>query len=484
MSDQRADDSKDRLPDVGDSALAGLREDGAAAPTAVLAEGSAAPLGPGREPRHFAPPAAGTLAAHATTSYAHACEIAAIALADISEYNQAVGSLTQVLPAATASRGRDGMTEQMPFAAPAGEPSADAAPSRRRVPRAAVVLLAVLALALAGVAAFFALGGPAYVASMLAEVDEETVRSVLEDDEAFMRGFASNDYVEERPYALSDVRIEQVIKVGDDLVRVEAAAVLANEFFESDCTATLSFARASRADEYPDFDHVERDEGAAWIGYVAEASAETRALAGVSHDPEFPEGFDPSFDAESQTCAFTKEEPLDLWFGTRTVSTPYTYSFDGRAWTRAAGEAESSLAISPDALDGAYGSGEGDAVRMGAFKVVNFDAADNTFTIEYRASTSGLSPQTISGVISCTLEVSPAEEGRETYRQSDGYVYAFHGQGTSTGGEGTSQIEGYLGLDGQIVFEFSGDYTKPAFLFGDPSNEAMSISGIVMRQAG
>ena len=221
--------------------------------------------------------------------------------------------------------------------------------------------------------------------------------------------------------------------------------MLANEFFESDCTATLSFARASRADEYPDFDHVERDEGAAWIGYVAEASAETRALAGVSHDPEFPEGFDPSFDAESQTCAFTKEEPLDLWFGTRTVSTPYTYSFNGRAWTRAAGEAESSLAISPGALDGAYGSGEGDAVRMGAFKVVNFDAADNTFTIEYRASTSGLSPQTISGVISCTLEGSPAEEGRETYRQSDGYVYAFHGQGTSTGGEGTSQIEGYLG---------------------------------------
>lgn len=458
-----------------------------ALPTEVLAEGSAvAGAASAYVPAHAAPRPAGSLAATATTAYAHACEIVAIALADLSEYNQAVGSLTQVLPMATASRpagGRDGWTQAIPHVAPepfAPDTDGPAPARRRRVPRAVIVLAVLAVLAALGVAGFLALGGPA----MFSKVELADVERVLASDEAFMQGFTSTEYVEPAPYELSDVEITQVEEAEDGTVRVDATAVLKNEYFESDCIAVLSFVRASQADGRQEFDHLERPErGDGWIGYVAQATGESRAVAGVSRDPEFGEGFSASFDAAAQTCSYTHEAAQELWFGTRTDATPYTYAFDGRAWSRAAGEQTSSFAFSPAALDGAYGSAEGDAVRMGAFKIVNFDAASGTFSIEYRASTGGLSPQTVSGVIDCALEVAPADDATATYRQADGYVYTFAGDGTSTAGAGSSHIEGYLGLDGSIVFEFAGDYTKPAFLFGDPSNETMTISGVVTRQS-
>ena len=81
------------------------------------------------------------------------------------------------------------------------------------------------------------------------------------------------------------------------------------------------------------------------------------------------------------------------------------------------------------------------------------------------------------------MSSSPASEGSGDFSQSDGYVYTFVGDGTSSAGDGASHIEGVLGLDGEIFFDFSGDYTKPAFLFGNPSNETMTISGSVGKTA-
>lgn len=434
--------------------------------------------------------ASGKLAKTATSTYAAACELVAIARADLAEYNQAVSSLTQVLPTATATLqqgGRDGWTQALhrPVASDAVDAdSLDEKPKKRRLPRWAVVLIAVLLLGGAGVGAFFALGGPAYVASMLAEVDEPAVSAVLEQDGAFMRGFASNDYVGESAYQLSEVRITQAVTEEDGSVLVDAEATLSNEFFKSECLVHLIFVHASQADRYPSMQDVETatSPDGEWLGTLSQSSATTRAIAGVTNDPEFPEGFSATFDEAAQTCSYTGTSALDMWFGSRKTSTPYTYSFDGQVWTRAAGESTEEFSYNADALAGYYAAQDGDASRMTSFRIVDFDASTGAFSIEYKASSGGFNPQTISGVIACQMSSEPAGEGSGSFRQADGFVYAFSGDGQSSGGDGTAHIEGVLGLDGSILFDFSGDYTKPAFLFGNPSNESMWISGSVVKQ--
>lgn len=432
------------------------------------------------------------LAKTATSTYAAACELVAIARRDLAEYNQAVSSLTQVLPTATATLqqgGRDGWTQALQRPSVAGAvdaQGADEEPKKRRVPRWVIVLIVVLLLGGAGVAGFFALGGPAYIASMLAEVDESAVAAVLEQDDAFMRGFASNDYVDESAYQLSGVRITQAVTEDDGSVLVDAEATLTNEFFKSDCLVHLVFVHASQADRYPSMQDAETatSPDGEWLGTLSQSSATTRAIAGVTNDPEFPEGFSATFDEASQACAYTGVSSLDMWFGSRKTSTPYTYAFDGQAWTRTAGEPTEEFSYNADALAGYYSGQDGDAGRMSSFRIVDFDAATGSFSIEYKASSGGFNPQVISGVISCQMASEPAGEGSGSFRQADGFVYAFSGDGQSSGGDGAAHIEGVLGLDGSILFDFSGDYTKPAFLFGNPSNESMEISGSVAKQQG
>ncbi|MDY2777720.1 MAG: hypothetical protein SOU51_05025 [Collinsella sp.] len=486
MSDERPLNDADAIPGIESSPLLAARasDDEGTAVTEVLdadpAEDPAPTIDAPAEPAPASP-----LAATATASYAHACQIVAIALSDLAEYNQAVGSLTQVLPTASAvasSRsGRDGQTARISRPAPdeASVPDTDvSARTRHRIPRRAAIGLGLAAVVALAAALLLASGAP----SLFSRVEVADVERTLAADPDFMDGFASDDYVDPSAYELADVSITQVEEDGEGLVRVDATASLRNDSFESDCLAVLLFSRASQVENHPEFEGASVPDGAEWVGVVVQATAETRAIAGVTRDADFPEGFSARFDAKAQSCTYEHLEAIDLWFGERTITTPYTYAFDGVAWTRSAGEAVDSFAFGASALDGSFSASEGDAVRMGAFEISSFNATSGAFTIEYRASTAGLAPQTISGVIDCTVEPAPATDDTASYRQADGYVYAFRGDGTSTGGEGTSHIEGYLGLDGSIVFAFSGDYTKPAFLFGDPSNETMEVSGIVSRR--
>lgn len=454
------------------------------ASSAALDSGDVRDVQPGSDPGRPR-----SLAATATRVYADACELVAIALMDIAEYDMAVGSLTQVLPTATAAYtrgGRDGWTQEI--AQPVDARTA-AAPEekkpRRRIPRLAIALgIAVLAIG-AAAGAFFYFDGPGYIASMTAEVDDAAVTAVLEGNAEFMAGFAASDYVAASPYALSDVRIERAERAEDGSVTVEATAKLANESFSSDCAVTLSFVHSSQLDRFPSFEGVEHAESpdGEWTGALLSSTATTRAIAGVTVDPEFGDAFAPAFDEATQTCTFTSSSTSSLWFGSWSSATPYTYTFDGTAWSRAEGETSSSFAYDADAIAGSYAAVSGDASRMTSFKIVGFDAQQGTFTLEYKASSTGFSPQAISGVLTCTMSSSPASEGSGDFSQSDGYVYTFVGDGTSSAGDGTSHIEGVLGLDGEIFFDFSGDYTKPAFLFGNPSNETMAISGSVDKTA-
>lgn len=419
-----------------------------------------------------------SLAGTATPAYADACAQAADALQDLLEHNLAMTSLTAVLPPHDAPlyrAGRDGSTQAMPRVASEEPADAPGEPRRPRISRRAAVALSVAAVLVCAAGAFFALGGP----SLLARVSEADVERVLAADPGFMDGFASNDYVVPSEYSLSDVRITQTQTDSDGAVMVDAAATLENESFSSDCLVILKFARAQDADRIPELSSAPRADGETWVGAVVQSSAETRAIAPVTADPDFPQGIDVSFDADAQTCSFEDVTEDGLWFGARTTTVPYTYSFDGAAWSRAAGEADSSFALDADALAGAYAASGSGAGSFSAFALRGVDAAAGTFTIEYKASTGGLAPQTVTGVIECALEVRA--DADSSLRQPDGYVYAFAGEGTSTGGAGASRIEGAIGLDGTLIVDATVDYTRPAFLFGPASDEELAISGTLAR---
>lgn len=419
------------------------------------------------------------LAATATPAYADACAQASEALQDLLEHNLAMTSLTSVLPRQDAPlyrAGRDGSTQAMPRVLEVEPPRPaddDPAPRRPRVSRRTALVLAVVACA---VGAFFAFGGPA----LFSQVTEADVERVLAADSSFMDGFASNDYVTPSAYELSDVRITQTQTDADGAVVVDATATLANESFSSDCLVILKFARAQDADRISDLAGAQRIEGETWAGAIVQSSATTRAIAPVTSDPDFPRGLDVTFDAEAQTCSFESATTDELWFGVRTTTVPYTYSFDGESWSRSAGDASSSFALNADALAGAYAPSGSGAGAFSTFTVRGVDAGAAAFTIEYKATSGGLAPQTVTGIIECSFTIEP--DGDSSLRQSDGYVYAFTGEGTSSGGAGSSKIEGAIGLDGTLVVDATVDYTRPAFLFGSASDEQLAISGTLAHE--
>lgn len=419
------------------------------------------------------------LAATATPAYADACAQASEALQDLLEHNLAMTSLTSVLPRQDAPlyrAGRDGSTQAMPRVLEVEPPRPaddDPAPRRPRVSRRTALVLAVVACA---VGAFFAFGGPA----LFSQVTEADVERVLAADSSFMDGFASNDYVTPSAYELSDVRITQTQTDADGAVVVDATATLANESFSSDCLVILKFARAQDADRIPDLAGAQRIEGETWAGAIVQSSATTRAIAPVTSDPDFPRGLDVTFDAEAQTCSFESATTDELWFGVRTTTVPYTYSFDGESWSRSAGDASSSFALNADALAGAYAPSGSGAGAFSTFTVRGVDAGAAAFTIEYKATSGGLAPLTVTGIIECSFTIEP--DGDSSLRQSDGYVYAFTGEGTSSGGAGSSKIEGAIGLDGTLVVDATVDYTRPAFLFGSASDEQLAISGTLAHE--
>ncbi|MBM6952511.1 hypothetical protein [Enorma phocaeensis] len=474
--------------------------DDASAPTVSLADASAG--GPGGEGAAAAArdgheqadgPRADVAVEDASAAFfADACERASIAEQEMRERDEAIRSLagqpstTWTLPGG--SRSVTG-TQKMPKVpeASADEPkpaghdgdSAEVTESRTRRNVIVGVIAAVAVVAAIAIGGFFVMGGPA----LFAQVSVADVERTLEADADFMDGFASNDYVTPSAYDLSNVEIVNTGEGQDGSVTVQATALLTNESFESDCSVTLLFVRAGDASSFAQFSDIEAAglDRAAWVGVVLDSSAATRAISGVTEDAEISGDFTPTFDEASQTCTFTTETSYDLWFGTRSVQTPYTYSFDGDAWTRSQGDAQSSVSYSSDALVGEYTSQGGDATRMTAFRVTNVDAAAGTFVVEYQATPSGFGSEAISGVITCTISAVTATDAARGYRQADGYAYAFTGDGSSTGGDNTAHIEGYLGLDGAIVFDFTGDYTRMPFLFGDPTNESTEIAGTVVK---
>lgn len=422
-----------------------------------------------------------------TVSFADACECAAISFQDMRERDQAMDTL--LMPAATTAvlteATRSGGTQEMPAslriaaeqAASQAQAAGDAAASSEspRVSRRRIlaVVVGIVALALIGLGAWWGV-------SSLTRVDATAVAQVLEADQSFMDGFASDDYVEPSPYVLKDVQVVSVQADDDGSSIAEVTARLENESFSSEVSATIKLARSSERTRYSELKNAPATDSG-WSGAVIASSATTRAIAGVTVDGDFPEGFDPTFDASAQTCSYTDERVYSLWFAESVLSTPYTYAFDGSAWVRSEGASERTVTYDAAALEGAYVPGDGDAGALTDIALLGFDGQTGTFAIEYRASAPGFGAASVSGTLQCTLAPADPTDDAAAYRQVDGRSYTFAGEGTSTGGAGTASIAGVVGLDGNLVVSLSIDYTEEPFLFGSPSDQTMTVAGVLDR---
>ena len=196
--------------------------------------------------------------------------------------------------------------------------------------------------------------------------------------------------------------------------------------------------------------------------------------------PRFPrDAFAPAFDEATQTCSFTSVAlRACLWFGRCELRDPlYLYVRRQPLGARVAeGETSSSFAYNADAMAGSYAAVSGDAWRMTSFKIVGFDARRVRSPSSTRRTSSGFSPADHLGRLTCTMSSSPASEGSGRFSQSDGYVYTFVGDGTSSAGDGTSHIEGVLGLDGEHLLRFLGRlHQARVSCFGNPSNETITM---------
>ena len=236
----------------------------------------------------------------------------------------------------------------------------------------------------------------------------------------------------------------------DGSVLVDAEAVLTNEFFKSECLVHLIFVHASQADRYPSMQDAETatSPDGEWLGTLSQSSATTRAIAGVTNDPDFPEGFSPTFDEASQTCSYTGVGALRhvVWLA-QDLDPVYLYI----RWADLDEErrrGDGGVLLQRRRAGGLLLRSRRRRRAHGILAGSWLDASTGAFSIEYKATSSGFNPQTISGVIACQMTSEAAGEGSGSFRQADGFVYAFSGDGQSSGGDGAAHIEGVLGLDG------------------------------------
>lgn len=150
-------------------------------------------------------------------------------------------------------------------------------------------------------------------------VDEALVAKDLAQDEEFMKGTASNDYVEEAPYAVSSFTLsDKSVEEGGDSIVVSGEAVIENGFFKEETSVTVSYLY----------------DGQAYAMTSLEAtSIAVEPLRGISNDAEHDLA-DIEGDLSGTSCTVAVSAQVeDCWFGKVERSTLYSYEFDGTKWT-------------------------------------------------------------------------------------------------------------------------------------------------------
>jgi hypothetical protein len=205
----------------------------------------------------------------------------------------------------------------------------------------------VIAIIAAAVAASVILA-PRVLAFLDARAQDAVNESRLESDfssqTTFMKGIASDDYVETSNYSIQSVEMGKKTVDGDNLL-LTCVISMQNDYFLESATVTARYQRGFM--------------GYSLAGYSIDTATVT-PIRGVSHDDtngltEMDPAFSPS---DPYSCSYVEKGSIqNFWYGTAQSTETYSYRFNtsANAW-RSAGSAESSLTLvsGEDSIQGSF----------------------------------------------------------------------------------------------------------------------------------
>ena len=149
-------------------------------------------------------------------------------------------------------------------------------------------------------------------------IDAERISEDLSENESFMAGAASNDYVDEDAYDLDSFELDDK-SVDDGTMTILGTYEISNKFF----------------DEAGEIEITYLNNGGSWALDTAErVDYVITPLRGITNDPNA--GFsdvESTFDPDTKTSTYRGEgEARDEWYGTADEAPSYVYTFMANGW--------------------------------------------------------------------------------------------------------------------------------------------------------
>lgn len=279
--------------------------------------------------------------------------------------------------------------------------------------------------------------------------NDSTFKKALESEDFISEGIAANDYLNDSAYELTECKVSNIEKDGEDSVRADISATIENanytteinlKAFYYDIEALKKNGITPPDDEY-NFEIL---------------SDNTIPKKGIDFD--HVRGFenqDSVLSDDTQSCTVTVDNESSFWFADTTTQTIYTYKFTGEKWTY--GSEDIKRNVTYKNIEGNYAGKEGQFLKFNSISIGDLNTEKGSFVINYSVTPSESSLGEFvetNGVLNATI--SP-KQGEINYSQADGYSYYFEATGTSSGGNSQAKITGYFSTNtaGESIIEIT-----------------------------
>lgn len=245
----------------------------------------------------------------------------------------------RTVPVQAPQQSQNSTASTFPVIAPVPEQPAEP----RRHSKAALVITIVAAIVIAGIILV-----PRALAFLDARaqdaINESRLESDLSSQTAFMKGVASDDFVESSDYSIQSVEMGEKTANGNDLLATCVISIQ-NDYFLESATVTVRYKR----------DFMEYS-----LASYSLDSSTVMPIRGVTHDDTNGlTDMDPTFSSsDPYSCSYVEKGSIqNFWYGTAQTTETFSYRFDtsANAW-KSAGSTESPLAIvsGADAIQGSF----------------------------------------------------------------------------------------------------------------------------------
>lgn len=284
------------------------------------------------------------------------------------------------------------------------------------------------------------------------------------------QGVASNAYVEESPYEVTDFAVSEETETEHGF-KYAIDAVIENANFTSILSLT-----GERRGEIISFELLD---------------SSTTAKKGIDFDRENGiEAAESTLSEDGESCTVSTDSPYDYWFIEGNARVTYTYVFDGHKWSYKDMRPSEDYTFKKD-IEGEYFCPAGESPQYTDFIISNVDSDKGTFSIAFTQDS--FTP----GVYQCweshaelTAGVTIEEcSDNAPGRMDNGKLYSFKAQGVTDLGGQVAEMEGYFDIDAKgspvIVLAKSkvdtvGQNPSGKGAFGEPFDKQISTFGYVM----